>query len=348
MGLHLYDGGHLSHGWKVNLASQLWNSIPYHVNPRTGLLDMEEVRELALKHRPKLIWCGATAYSQTIPFKEFSEIADESGSYLVADISYIAGLIAGKAHPSPHTHTHIITTTTHKTLRGPRSGMIMVTEKGLEKDPELGNKINEAIFPRIQGGPHMEKIFGIATMLHLVSTPLFEKYANQVVQNAQCLAESISDNDPTIRIVSGGTDNHQMLLDLSRYGKGRGVFAQLALESVGIICNKNTVPGDLSTPFYPSGIRIGTPTLTSRGADQSYMITLGKLLSQTISKAMVIVNDEPIMNTFPDGTKTDRAQVLRTFKEKLQDETLFNNEKLQVSSFIENLENLEKLENLEE
>lgn len=316
LGLHLYDGGHLSHGWKANVSSKMWNSIAYRLNPTTGQLDMNEVRKLALKHKPKLIWCGATAYSRRIPFEEFGKIADESNSYLVADISHIAGLVAGLAHPSPHPHVDIITTTTHKTLRGPRGAMVMITENGLTKDPDLGNKINSAVFPTLQGGPHMEKIFGIGTMLHLVSDSSFEEYAQRVVTNAQTLAAKLMEMD--LKIVSSGTDNHLMLVDLSNFGKGRGIFMQLALEYVGIICNKNTVPGDQSSPFYPSGIRLGTPSLTSRGAKEADMVELAKIIHMVISRTYYILEDDEEMKRFPDGTKEGRSSCLKKFNEQIE------------------------------
>jgi len=322
MGMDLSDGGHLTHGFKTN---KWWKWVPYHVNPNTGMLDMEAIRSSALKVKPKLIWCGATAYSRMIPFKEFGEIADECGAYLAADISHISGLVAGGVHRSPHKYAHIITTTTHKLLRGPRAAMIMVTDKGLEKDPNLGKKINSAVFPGMQGGPHNEKIFGMAVMLHLVSEPSFQNYARQVVKNTICLANRIQDSSikqsavtPTIKIVSGGTDNHLMVLDLTEFGKGRGVFAQLALESIGVICNKNTVPADPSSPFYPSGIRIGMPTLTSRGAVEEDMKELALVLVNVIHKTMYIINTDNYLKDFPEGTREDRAFALKRFKELLR------------------------------
>ncbi len=349
MGPHLFDGGHLTHGWKKSAPGKRWKCIPYHLNPRTGMLDMDAIRSIALKVKPRLIWCGATSYSRMIPFKEFGKIADECGAYLAADISHIAGLVAGGMHRSPHSYAHIITTTTQKTLRGPRAAMIMVTEKGLEKDPDLGQKINDSVFPCMQGGPHMEKIFGIATMLHLISgpdgsvSPDFRNYARQVVSNAIALANhlhgaSVSDSQK-IKVVSGGTDNHLMVLDLTEFGKGRGVFVQLALETVGIICNKNTIPGEDGSPFYPSGIRIGTPTLTSRGAIEGDMGVLALIISNVIRKTMFIVNGDIEMKNFPEGTKENRALILRKFKKLLDfSDDIFGEEKFQVLSFLKRLE----------
>lgn len=350
MGLDLEDGGHLTHGF---IPKKWWKWVPYHVNPNTGMLDMEEIRATALKVKPKLIWCGTTAYSRMVPFKQFGEIADECGAYLAADISHISGLIAGGVHRSPHKFAHIITTTTHKTLRGPRAAMIMVTDKGLEKDPTLGKKINSSVFPGMQGGPHNEKIFGLAVALHLVSDSSFSVYARQVVKNAITLANHIqktsqtfkerSSIHPQIKIVSGGTDNHLIVLDLTEFGKGRGVFAQLALERIGVICNKNTVPKDPSSPFYPSGIRIGTPTLTSRGATEEDMEELALVIGSTIRKAMFIVNTDNYMKDFPDGTREDRAKALQKFKEILpfgdpEDPNSLQVEMDQVTSILRRLE----------
>ncbi len=337
MRLHLYDGGHLSHGWKDDISYKMWQSISYRVNPHTGLLDMDEIRDLALTKKPKLIWCGSTAYSKTIPFREFGRIADESKSYLAADISHIAGLVVGKAHLSPNSFVDILTTTTHKTLRGPRGAMIMVTEKGLKKDPDLGNKINSAVFPTLQGGPHMETIFGIATMLHLVSGPSFQLYSTQIVRNAQALAKKFEEMG--LEILSKGTDNHQMLLDLSSFGKGRGVFVQMALESVGILCNKSIVPGDLFYPLYPSGICVGTPTLTSRGAKEEDMVNLAKIIRSVISRTMYILDGDEEMKKFPNikkMTKGERDTILIKFESKLKNR--FTSSESQIEMFLRKLD----------
>ena len=334
MGLHLFEGGHLTHGYK---KGKRWEWIPYYLDPTTGMLNMEKIRCLALEHKPKLIWCGATAYSRIIPFKKFGEIAEECGAYLVADIAHISGLIVGGVHQSPHEHAHIITTTTHKTLRGPRAAMIMVTEKGLEKDHQLGQKINSAVFPNMQGGPHMEKIFGMGAMLHLVSDPSFQRYARQIVKNATALANNLQRHE-NIKIVSGGTDNHLMVLDLTDFGKGRGVFVQLALEAIGVICNKNTIPSDPASPFYPSGIRIGTPVLTTRGATEEDMEVLATIISNTIRKTMFIVNNDEEMKKFPGGTKEDRANVLKKFKKILEfKDNFLDLEEAQVLCFLKKL-----------
>ena len=269
MGQDLLAGGHLTHGWKTNLSGKLFKSVSYSLN-EDGYLNLEEVRSLAKKYLPRLIWCGGTAYPREIPFKEFAEIAEEVGAYLVADISHIAGLIAGGVHQSPVFFADIITTTTHKTLRGPRGAIIMVTEKGLRKDPEIIKKIEKAVFPSgCQGGPHNNQTAAIAVALKEAMEPEFKNYARQVVTNAKVLAEELKKRG--IKLVSGGTDNHLLLIDLSPFGKGLGIFLQEALELAGITTNKNTVPQEKSSPFYPSGLRLGTPAITTRGMKEEEM-----------------------------------------------------------------------------
>ena len=261
MGLNLTDGGHLTHGWKTSMTGEFFKSIPYHVKV-DGYIDIDEARKLAMENKPKLIWIGATAYTRELPFKEFGEIANESGSYLAADISHIAGLVAGNAHKSPVEHVHIVTTTTHKTLRGPRGAMIMVTEKGLKKDPQLAEKVDKAVFPGLQGGPHDNVTAAMAVALLEASKPDFKEYASQIVKNSKALADGLMSNG--LKLVTNGTENHMILIDLTNLGKGKGVFGQEALNAAGIVVNKNTIPKEPASPFYPSGIRLGTPAITSR------------------------------------------------------------------------------------
>lgn len=277
MGLNLSDGGHLTHGWKASVTGQIFESIPYHVK-EDGYIDIEEVRRLAEKNRPKLIWIGATAYSRQLPFKEFAKIADDVGAYLAADISHIAGLVVAGAHESPIDYVHIVTTTTHKTLRGPRGAMIMITGKGIKKDPELQDKIDKIIIPGMQGGPHDHTTAGIAIALLEASRPEFREYGKQIVKNAQALAKRLQENG--MKVVSGGTDNHLLLLDLTSIGKGTGVFVQEALDKAGITVNKNAVPKDTSSMFYPSGIRLGTPALTTRGMKEKEMIQIADMITK--------------------------------------------------------------------
>ncbi|MDO8470615.1 MAG: serine hydroxymethyltransferase [bacterium] len=278
MGQNLTDGGHLTHGAKVNASARFFQSIPYHLK-EDGYLDMEEVRKLALEHKPKLIWCGATAYPREIPFEEFGKIADEVGAYLAADVAHIAGLIIAGSHKSPAPFVHIITTTTHKTLRGPRGGMIMVTEKGLQKDPELGQKIDRAVFPAgVQGGPHEHQIAAIGVALKEAMTPEFKEYGHQIVKNAKALASELLAQG--LKLTSGGTENHLMVIDLTPFGKGMGVFMEEALDEAGITVNKNTIPQEPSSPFYPSGVRLGTPAITTRGMKEGEMKRIGGFIAR--------------------------------------------------------------------
>lgn len=305
MGLHLLDGGHLTHGWKYSATSKLWKSFPYHVLP-DGSANIEEVRALAREHKPKLIWCGGTAVPRAIPFAAFAEIADEVGAYLVADVSHIAGLIVGGQHENPAPYVHLITTTTHKTLRGPRGALIMVTEKGLQKDPDLAKKIDKAIIPGTQGGPHMHSIAGIGVALKEAAEPAFKDYAARIVQNAKALGNALTQKG--FSLVSGGTDNHLLLIDLSSTGVGRGKFFQLALECVGLSANMNAVPGDQGSALLPSGLRLGTPAMTSRG--------LGTAEMEHVATWIAAVADHIKEFQLP-STKEERAAVMKTFTESL-------------------------------
>ncbi len=308
MGLDLLSGGHLTHGWKANATSRIWKSIPYHVTAE-GLIDLDEVRDLARREKPKLIWCGGTALPRAIPFKEFGEIADETGALLVADISHIAGLVAGGAHESPVPYVHLVTTTTHKTLRGPRGAMIMVTDKGLAKDPDLGTKIDKAIIPGFQGGPHLNVIAGIGVALQEAAAPAFKDYAERVVTNARSLAAALT--EAGFALVSGGTDNHLILMDLTPTGIGRGTLFHAGLERLGLYANKNAVPNDQSSPFYPSGLRLGTPAATTRGMDAADMKQVASWIAQLGEhiKAVKVPQDkearQKTLKSFDESLKTD-------------------------------------------
>lgn len=280
MGLTLAFGGHLTHGSPVSISGKYYKTVPYDLN-ESGLIDYDEVEKLALKEKPKIIVCGATAYPRIIDFKKFGKIADESGSYLLADISHIAGLIAGGVHPSPVPYADIIMTTTHKTLRGPRGAMLMVTDKGLKKDPELGDKIDKAVFPGLQGGPHDNQTAAIAVALLEADQPEFKKYSKQIVKNARVLAEELTKS--RLNLVSGGTDNHLLLIDLTNK-KVNGALAAYALEVAGIVVNKNAVPNDPMPPFYPSGIRLGTPALTTRGMKENEMKKVASWIDNVIEE----------------------------------------------------------------
>ncbi|MFH0749296.1 MAG: serine hydroxymethyltransferase [Candidatus Gottesmanbacteria bacterium] len=303
-GMNLLDGGHLTHGWKVSATAKFFKSYPYHVK-RDGRVDFDELWTIAKEHKPKLIWCGATAYTREIEFAKFAEIAESIGAYLVADISHISGLIVGGAHTSPVLYAHVVTTTTHKTLRGPRGAMIMVTQKGLEKDPELPQKIDKAIFPGLQGGPHNQTTAGIAIALGEAAKPSFKTYAAQIVKNAKAMAEEFTKQG--ITLVSGGTDNHLMLLDLSKEGN-LGSQLEYAMDVAHITANKNTIPGDTASPFYPSGIRLGTPAVTTRGMKEPQMRHIAKWIVTIIDH----IKDYPL----PED-KTKRSEFMADFKRKM-------------------------------
>ncbi len=275
MGMALPMGGHLTHGWGVSITGKWFHSVQYGVRADTGTVDMDEVRDLALRERPKVIFCGGTAIPRTIDFPAFAEIARETGAVLVADIAHIAGLIAGGAHPSPVGFAEVITTTTHKTLRGPRGAMIMSTE-------ERASAIDKAVFPGLQGGPHNHTTAGIAVALHEAAQPSFRTYARQIVANAKALAEALTARGYSL--VSGGTDNHLILIDLTPQGIG-GKPAARGLDRAGIETNYNTVPFDQRKPFDPSGLRIGTPAITTRGLTEEHMPQLASWMDEAIAAA---------------------------------------------------------------
>ncbi len=307
MGQNLPDGGHLTHGWKVSATGTYYKSVPYHVRP-DGYIDFDDVWRLAREHKPRLIWCGATAYVREFPFAEFAKVADEVGAYFAADIAHVAGLVAGGVHPSPVPHAHVITTTTHKTLRGPRGAMIMVSDRGVAKDRELPDKIDRAIFPGLQGGPHDHTTAAIAVALSEAAKPEFKSYAAQIVANAKAFAAALLDH--RFKLVTGGTDNHMLLVDLTPDGIGRGVFMQEALDAVGITVNKNTIPGEPSSAFYPSGIRLGTPAATTRGMREPEMRQLAGWMAQVRGEAQEF--------QLPEGREA-RNQVLRQFRTWIKD-----------------------------
>jgi len=276
MGMALPMGGHLTHGWSVSVTGKWFRSVRYGVRKDTGRVDFDEVRALAQAERPKLIFAGGTAIPRTIDFPAFAEIAREVGAVLVADIAHIAGLIAGGAHPSPVGYADVITTTTHKTLRGPRGAMIMSTA-------EHGSAIDKAVFPGLQGGPHNHTTAGIAVALHEAAQPSFRNYAAQIVANAAALASAL--NERGFDLISGGTDNHLILVDLT--GKGiAGKPAAQALDRAGIELNYNTVPYDPRKPFDPSGIRLGTAALTTRGLTPADMPRVAAWMDETITAAL--------------------------------------------------------------
>lgn len=280
LGMDLSNGGHLSHGSPVNFSGMYFNVLGYGVD-ENGMINYDEVEKLAKEHKPKLIICGASNYSKIIDFKRFREIADSVGAYLLADIAHIAGLVAGGVHPSPAGYAQFVTTTTHKTLRGPRGGIVMC-------DEEFANIIDKAVFPGIQGGPLEHIIAGKAIALKEAMSDDFKTYAQNIVKNAKALAKGLIENG--MEIVGGMTENHLMTLDLRNTGKTGKDMANI-LEVVGITANKNTVPNDPQSPFITSGIRLGVAAVTTRGFDESAMIKIANIISEAIKNSE---NDEKL------------------------------------------------------
>jgi glycine hydroxymethyltransferase len=275
MGMALPMGGHLTHGWSVSVTGRWFRSVQYNVRRDTGRVDLDEVRELALRERPKLLFCGGTAIPRTIDFEAFAAIAREVDAILVADIAHIAGLIAGGVHPSPAGHAPVISTTTHKTLRGPRGAMLMTSA-------EHADRIDKAVFPGLQGGPHDHTTAAIAVALHEAAQPAFREYAARVVANAARLAEELVERG--FDLVSGGTDNHLILVDLTSRKIGGKPAAQ-ALDRAGLVANYNTVPYDPRKPFSPSGLRLGTPAVTTRGLGPAEMALLAGWIDEGVEAA---------------------------------------------------------------
>lgn len=274
LSMNLAHGGHLSHGSPVNMSGKYFNIVPYGVTKETNTIDYDEIRRLAVENKPKLILAGASAYPRIIDFEKFSEIAKEVGAYLMVDMAHIAGLVAAGLHPSPMEYADVVTTTTHKTLRGPRGGLI------LTNDEELAKKFNKAVFPGIQGGPLMHTIAAKAVCFKEALSPEFKEYQKQIVKNAAALAQGLLDEG--FKLVSGGTDNHLMLLDLTDMGI-TGKEAEKQLDEVGITANKNAIPFDTKSPFITSGVRIGTPATTSRGFKEDDMREIAKLIKLAIT-----------------------------------------------------------------
>ena len=271
LSMSLAHGGHLSHGSPVNMSGKYWNIVPYGVTEKDCVIDYEEVRRLALECKPKLILAGASAYPRTIDFKKFSDIAKEVGAYLMVDMAHIAGLVAAGIHPSPVPYADVVTTTTHKTLRGPRGGLI------LTNDEEIAKLINKSIFPGIQGGPLMHTITAKAVCFGEALKPEFTEYAKQIVKNCAVLAEELVKEG--FKLVSGGTDNHLMLLDLTGMKVDTGKEAEHLLDEVGVTSNKNAIPFDTQKPFVTSGLRLGTAAVTTRGFKEEDMVEVAKIIA---------------------------------------------------------------------
>ena len=279
LGMGLSSGGHLTHGYKINFSGKNYVGIEYGLNPETEMLDYDEIRRLAIQEKPQIIVAGASAYSRVIDFKKFREIADEVGAYLMVDMAHIAGLVAAGEHPNPMEYADIVTSTTHKTMRGPRGGIILTNNE------EIAKKIDKAIFPGIQGGPLMHIIAAKAVAFKEALSPEFKEYQKQVVKNAKAMADALVKGG--LRIVSGGTDNHLMLVDLRPKGV-TGKMAEEGLEKAGITCNKNSIPNDPEKPFITSGIRLGTPAITARGMKEDEAVQIAEM----IIKVLENVNDD--------------------------------------------------------
>lgn len=305
MGLALAFGGHLTHGAANTFSSRFFKSSPYTLG-KDGFLDYDAIEKQAIKEKPQIIICGFTAYPRIVDFARFARIADKVGAYLMADISHITGLVVAGVHPSPVPYVHIITTTTHKTLRGPRGAMIMVTEKGIAKNPELPKKIDSAIIPGLQGGPHDNQTAAIAVALHEAAGEKFRKYGQQIVKNTKILADGLSGYG--FNLVSGGSENHLILIDL-RNKNVNGRVAAIALEAAGIVLNYNGVPYDTMPPLYASGIRLGTPAITTRGMKEVEM----KRIAKWINDAVSVVEGCMV----PKDDREKRVMLMKEFKEKI-------------------------------
>jgi glycine hydroxymethyltransferase len=302
MGLKLSGGGHLTHGHpQVTFSGKFFKSVQFGLD-ENARIDIKKVAELASQHRPKLMIIGNTAYPFELYFDQFAKIADEIGAWLVADISHVAGLVVAGEHPDPVPHAHIVMTTTHKTLRGPRGAMILVTEKGLQRDPDLGGKIDRAVFPGLQGGPHNNTTAGIATALEEALQPPFKQYAKQIRLNAKVLADTLQEKG--LQIVGGGTQTHLMIIDVRDWGGGTQLAA--AMAAAGLYANKNTVPDEPHSPFYPSGVRIGTPAVTTRGMQEKEMEQIAAWIAEieSLTKKFSLPSD-----------KLERRQLVKEVKQ---------------------------------
>ncbi|OGF69950.1 serine hydroxymethyltransferase [Candidatus Giovannonibacteria bacterium RIFCSPLOWO2_02_FULL_45_14] len=279
MGLLLSSGGHLTHGQKMSMTGKIWQQVPYEVDPKTETLDYEALKKLAIAEKTNIIVAGYTAYPRFVDWKKFREIADAAGAILMVDMSHMAGLVAGGVYPSPFPYADVVTTTTHKTLRGPRSAIIFAKKD----ERSFDKKIDKAIIPGLQGGPHENAIAGVAVCLKEAMSPSFKKYAKQIIKNAKILAGELKKRG--WRIISGGTDSHLLLVDTWMNGKGlSGKDAERALEKGGIIVNKNTIPGDPRGPLDPSGIRLGTPAITTQGMKEKDMAKIAEKIDRILHK----------------------------------------------------------------
>lgn len=314
MGLKLSSGGHLTHGHPdVTFSGRFYNSVQYGLNSEARI-DFDEVRALAKKHKPKLLIAGNTAYPFILDFKAFREIADEVGAWLMADISHITGLVIGGEHPSPVPYADVVMSTTHKTFRGPRGAMILVTDKGLQRDPKLGRKIDSAIIPGLQGGPHNATTAAIAIAAEEVTRPEFKIYAKQIRNNANALADSLKNEG--LKLVGNGTETHLMVVDLTTLGRGLGKQVAVAMDVAGIYANRNTIPNEPVSPFYPSGVRLGTPLVTTRGMREKEMVQIGKWIAQVANHVK--------QHELPKD-KLDQKEFFKKFKKDIKTDKLLLN-----------------------
>ncbi len=313
MGLSLSMGGHLTHGHpKVTFSGRYYKSVQFGLNAQARI-DYDEMEQKAKSEQPSVIILGTTAYPFVLDWKRAREIADSVGAYLVADISHIVGLVLAGMHPSPVPYAHVIMTTTHKSLRGPRGAMILVTEKGVKKDPELPKKIDSAVIPGMQGGPHNNTTAGIAIALFEAKTESFQVYGKQIVRNSETLSKSLQEKG--INLLGGGTENHLMVMDFSKSGVGHGVLIAKAMSVAGLVANFNTVPSD-TNPFYPSGVRIGTPALTTRGMKEHEMEQIADWIAQVVTHLE--------REKLPEE-KSERKEFLKAFSERIKsDEKLLS------------------------
>lgn len=320
MGLKLSSGGHLTHGHPdITFSGKFFKSVQFGTKD-DGVIDYDEVEKLAHREKPSLMIIGTTAYPLILDWKKLATIADTVGAYLVADISHVSGLVISGTYPSPVPFAHVVTTTTHKTLRGPRGAMIMVTKKGLAKDPEIPAKIDKAVFPGLQGGPHNNTTAGIAQALIEADSDRFREYGKQVVANAKGLAEELQKGGLTL--VTGGTECHLIVVDLRASGLSGNIAAE-ALERAGIVVNRNLVPNDLAPPFYPSGIRLGTPGVTTRGMKETEM----KTIADWILKVVNHIKDEKL----PEE-KEQRREYMKAFRQKIESDEFLENIALEVKT----------------
>ncbi len=310
---HLSTGGHLSMGQEASITGEYCKTIFYHLD-KNGQVDWEELERLANQYKPKIIWSGGTGYTRIFNWEKYAAIADKIGAYFVADISHIGGLVAGGAHPSPVPFAHVIMTTTHKTLRGPRGAMIMISEKG-DRDRDLRKKIDSAVFPGVQGGPHMENVASLVIALGEAATPEFKAYSQQIINNAKAFSYQLSVD--SYQLIGGGTKNHMIWIDLRNKGID-GWTAAWALEAAGIIANRQTIPGEAGSPYYPSGLRLGTPAVTTRGMKEPEMKKIAEWINKVVVSCQLTVDSK--YKEIGDRDREKDQEARKKFKREIFDQ----------------------------